>query len=372
MMSQKIKDQTAFAQLENDLREMILSGKLQDNTAIPTEAKLSKNYGISRNTARKALANLVAEGLLQKTQGRGTFVVPIEERKPVTLDTPTIAAIIPYFDFSKSLSTYDRNLVSGFLEYNLQHNTKIDILNFSTINSDKILKNFYKGTINGIIWERPCTEHFHIIEELRDSNVPQITISRSIPGVPSIFFDGETSIQETVNFLVSIGHRNISFIDFDLDYPIFKKRNIAFIDTLRKNKISNPENKLLLMKWKENLSFKDFEQKMGRNVNSTVIIVASCFVNIAFAWAEERGIRIPEDLTLISLSCLNAEELKVHPSISAIIEPRKEIGTKAMELCHKLINRKEVSLFPVKINGELLIRKTCSPPRYLAKILAEV
>jgi len=372
MIFQKINGQTAFAQLEKDLRGMIFSGELSGNSAIPTEVELCRSYDISRNTARKALANLVNEGLLQKIQGRGTFVVPLEDRKSKLLSPPVIAAFIPTYNSTDSFSMYDRNLVSGFLEYKLMKNIDIDLRGFSGINLDKIIDEFYKGKISGIIWERPYKQHYSVIEKLRDCNVPQVTISRSIPGIPSLFFDGETCIKETVDFLVSIGHKDIFFTEIDANYPIFKKRDMAFIDALQGNNISNPEDKLLLMKWNERVDYKDFYQKMDKYFTGTAIIAGSYFIESLFAWTEKKGIRIPEELTLIALSSSGATELVDHPSISAIIEPRREIGVKAMQICDKLINGENVSLLPEKVNGELLIRKTCRPPRYLANMLTEV
>lgn len=371
-MLQKLKGQTAFAELEIDLRKMIFSGELSGNAAIPTEAKLCRRYDISRNTTRKALANLVADGLLQKTQGRGTFVVPLEDRKSTSSKTQTIAAFVPSYNSPDPFSMYDRNLVSGFLECKLMKNIDINLRGLSEVNLDKILDDFYKKKINGVIWERPYNKYYPVIEKLHNCNVPQVTISRSIPGIPSIFFDGETSINETVDFLVSIGHKDIAFVDIDADYPIFKKRDMAFIDALRRNNIANPEDKLLLTNWNECLDFDDFFHTMDEKFTGTAIITGNYFVESIFAWTEKNGIRIPEELTLISLSTSNAKELVHHPAISAIIEPRREIGIKAMELCKKLIDGEEISLLPEKINGELLIRKTCRPPRYLSKILAEV
>jgi GntR family transcriptional regulator len=47
---------------------------------LPSEAELCAQYGISRTTARKALAELIHEGLLYAVQGKGTFVSPAKYR----------------------------------------------------------------------------------------------------------------------------------------------------------------------------------------------------------------------------------------------------------------------------------------------------
>ena len=52
-----------YAQLERILREKILTGEFKDGDPIPSEAELTKTYNITRTTVRKAIGNLVQEGI---------------------------------------------------------------------------------------------------------------------------------------------------------------------------------------------------------------------------------------------------------------------------------------------------------------------
>ena len=56
------------------LRERIIALCVPDQ-AIPSERELMLTYGVSRATVRKAIDGLVADGVLQRTQGLGTFAV---------------------------------------------------------------------------------------------------------------------------------------------------------------------------------------------------------------------------------------------------------------------------------------------------------
>lgn len=54
--------------------QLIDEGPLQEGDQLPTEAKLAVQAGVSLVTVRRALAELAAQGVVRREQGRGTFV----------------------------------------------------------------------------------------------------------------------------------------------------------------------------------------------------------------------------------------------------------------------------------------------------------
>ena len=63
-----------YIQIANDLRERIVEGDIESGEALPPERELCDLVGASRVTVRKAIEQLIDEGLLQRKQGSGTFV----------------------------------------------------------------------------------------------------------------------------------------------------------------------------------------------------------------------------------------------------------------------------------------------------------
>jgi DNA-binding GntR family transcriptional regulator len=55
------------------------SGKIAADTRLPGELELAEQHGLSRDTIRRAIQELAAEGLLVVLHGRGTFVA---QQKP--------------------------------------------------------------------------------------------------------------------------------------------------------------------------------------------------------------------------------------------------------------------------------------------------
>lgn len=60
-----------YMQIEQEIRERIRSGVYAPESQLPTENELGREFGVSRLTVSKSLANLVKENLISRTRGRG-------------------------------------------------------------------------------------------------------------------------------------------------------------------------------------------------------------------------------------------------------------------------------------------------------------
>jgi GntR family transcriptional regulator len=63
-----------YHQLYEILRGSIVSGARRPGDMLPPESELIEQYQVSRTTVRQVLDMLVSEGLIEREQGRGTFV----------------------------------------------------------------------------------------------------------------------------------------------------------------------------------------------------------------------------------------------------------------------------------------------------------
>lgn len=70
---------SAYKRLYSELRGALESGQFRDGHRLPTEAELCRQYGVSRHTVRQAFQDLVAEGLVYRIPGRGTFATLLSE-----------------------------------------------------------------------------------------------------------------------------------------------------------------------------------------------------------------------------------------------------------------------------------------------------
>lgn len=75
-----------YVQLRNRLRDLLEQGFMGAGEAMPGERDLAQSIGVSRVTVRRALNDLVSEGLLIQRQGAGTFIAERIEQ-PLSLLT---------------------------------------------------------------------------------------------------------------------------------------------------------------------------------------------------------------------------------------------------------------------------------------------
>lgn len=66
--------QPVYQQIASIIRVRIESGELVPDRPVPSESALMQEHGVARETARKAVRVLVAEGLVYVVQGRGAYV----------------------------------------------------------------------------------------------------------------------------------------------------------------------------------------------------------------------------------------------------------------------------------------------------------
>ncbi len=68
-----MRTEPAYQTLRDQLRGEIAAGHYRDGARLPTESELVARHGLSRQTVRRAFQDLVAEGVVYRVPGRGTY-----------------------------------------------------------------------------------------------------------------------------------------------------------------------------------------------------------------------------------------------------------------------------------------------------------
>ena len=66
--------QPRYRVIKTAILDAIESGEMKPGSQVPSENQLAQQHRVSRMTARRALSEMVDEGILMRSQGIGTFV----------------------------------------------------------------------------------------------------------------------------------------------------------------------------------------------------------------------------------------------------------------------------------------------------------
>lgn len=80
-MEMSSPNQPLYAKIRTDLIARIASGQYKTGSCLPSEIALAEAEGVSPGTVRKAIDSLVADGILRRHQGKGTFVTEHTEER---------------------------------------------------------------------------------------------------------------------------------------------------------------------------------------------------------------------------------------------------------------------------------------------------
>ena len=96
---------TVYQQLASLLREDIQAGRLQPGQRLPSEATLQQQYGLARETVRRAIAVLRTEGLVVVRRGHGVLVREASDVQDLT--PPAGATVTARMPTGEERATHD-------------------------------------------------------------------------------------------------------------------------------------------------------------------------------------------------------------------------------------------------------------------------
>lgn len=133
-----------YHQMVNEIKNAIATGALSAGTMLPNELEIAAQLHLSRPTVRKAMDDLVREGLLVRKRGVGTQVVANEIRRPLSLSslytdlsrsgvTPgtevlTFEIIEPSEDIAKELHLEEGEQVYHLLRLRLENSQPLAVM----------------------------------------------------------------------------------------------------------------------------------------------------------------------------------------------------------------------------------------------------
>ncbi len=358
----KTKEQSKHTILSSWLRENIANNTFSVGDKIPSENELANTFHFSRQTVRQAIGDLVAEGILAREQGSGTYV-SIPPVKPVQDKTMRIGVVTTYLDdyiFPSIIHGIEEVLTAeGYtMALGITHNKQAD--------EENCLQKLIASGVDGLIVEGTKSALYNANEtfytRLKEKNIPTVFINGYYHNYNGsyVVLDDRKAGEMITDILIDSGHKGIGGI-FKSDDIQGLRRFEGMQLSIKKHKqpvideaylwYTTEDFKYLINGGMDKMILERLEKTSGVVCYNDQVAVA--LINLF----KRNNIRIPEDKSLVSFdNSFLAKEMVYN--LTSVVYPSKKVGKKAAQLLLQCLNNplytEQVKLDPsVKIRGSV-------------------
>lgn len=339
---------------------------MADRQTHATIYQVAIEAGVAISTVSKVLSN--KPGLSAETRAKVQQAVErlgyIPSLAATGLSKGRTGVVAVIFAFPPNLLFTDPYLLKNLLgiketldevDYNLLLSTAKE--DDPTSSFDRLLRSRYFDGV--IILETSEIQKFALHQKLIKQNKPWVIMGfpGGIDSCNTVYADDYTGGQALAQHLLSLGHRTFGIVSANTRPSGVDERVRGFVEKLKCSGIEvNPDL----------IFYGDFSQESGYQIARSLLYrpnrpSAVFAINDRVAlgimkWAQEQGLRIPDDFSIVGFDDIEAASLS-HPAMTTIRQPGVEIGHAAALMVLRLIDGEKEPIQEV-LKTELIIRGT--------------
>lgn len=353
-----------YAALADSMRQSILAGSWPMGSKLPTEKELMATTGLSLTTVRRAFQELVDEALVDRKRGAGTFVAPWrsrpqKQRRSIGILTPEIRS-------------YYNHVIRGVQDHLTAAGAGAALVatydwetDLEKIAMDRLLE----SGVDGLILAPTMPEGDEgraVLERLHRLPVPVVLAERSAQWIgpagrmEHVISDHPGGAYDAIAHLATLGHSRIGLVvrtgsNTSVGVKIGYERACVdfglhpWVRELSGHAASNPLPQSAVIPTADDLQDSDV---------TAVLVFGDREALLLQSILLPRGVRIPQDVAMVSYDDENAEFAPV--PLTAIAPPKYQLGQLAAEiLLRRMRSGPLIPLEQIQLRPALVIRESC-------------
>ena len=349
-----------YAQVQEILSNFILEKGLTDGTEFPTEAQLCEVFQVSRITTKRALDELVREGLIRRVKGVGNFIAAPTENVTPSRNYGLIA--------DSSFDLFSNNFYSKVFQGIYESVTDeggslVFALSDRNIIDPDSLPIMLRGRgISGLLVLGALSEQ--ALSLIRDQRIPTVLVDDDRPGFNRVITDNVHGAEVAVRYLIQKGHRRIGLLTSDRTTS-FRQRTQGFIRAMKQAELSSqPEWIKSVAGFAQEAGYPEFEEilSLPPEMRPTALFA----VNDHFAMngvraAEGLGLRVPEDISIMGFDDTPYAAMS-KPHLTTIRVQTRRMGELAVTTLRRVMDFRRGEAECLILSTELVERESVGAP----------
>ncbi|MDD6771040.1 MAG: LacI family DNA-binding transcriptional regulator [Inconstantimicrobium porci] len=177
---------------------------------------------------------------------------------------------------------------------------------------------------------------------------------------PSVTIDDIQALYDSTKYLIDKGAKKIAFIGTKQEeVNAVTKRYKGYEKALLENGLELDEDLRYFDGFKVKTGYNGIEKFLESKKDFDAVVCSSDEIAMgAINALRDHGKRVPEDVSVIGFSNINMSEV-FYPKITTVAEPMYDMGSIAMRMLIKLVNKKEVEQQHYILDHKIVERNSC-------------
>ena len=201
------------------------------------------------------------------------------------------------------------------------------------------------------------------VGQFNDYPVPVVIIDGRVEGLPSLYVDDQRGGRMATQHLIDLGHERIAFVGDWEDFIGFRptaKRRIGYEEAMAEAVLPVPDGYIKSGPHERTVTVAATNDLLDLDEPPTAIVASADYhAMIASQAARARGIRVPEDLSVIGYDDL---EIAQHLGLSTVRQSLYESGTSGARMLLDAMGDGPAAPQHVELPLELVARDSTAPP----------
>lgn len=220
------------------------------------------------------------------------------------------------------------------------------------------------NSVGGVIFA-DIIENRKQVQAAIESNLPCMVINNIAGDLPTNYIgvDNIAGGAMAADYLVSLGHQRIATITGNLKTQAGQHRLQGFKDFLAKKKVALTPEYIIEGDYSRRSARNAMEKFFALERKPTAIFAASDDMALeAIAFAMERGLKIPQELSIIGFDD-NPAAIFGPVALTTIKQPLFAMAEQAVKHLNTIISGKKKALVQMVLAPQLILRESCGPLR---------
>jgi DNA-binding LacI/PurR family transcriptional regulator len=202
------------------------------------------------------------------------------------------------------------------------------------------------------------------VRQLTDNGIPVVAIDRQLtdPGIDSVMVDSVQGTVEALSYLIELGHQRIGFICGPLTITTMRERRDGYVLAHRRHGLPVLPQLMQFDSPKQAGGYACALELLRQQPMMTAIFASNNLMAMgALKAVQERGLRIPEDISVVCFSDMPWGAL-LQPPLTVISQPDYELGQKAAELMVERLEHPDKPVAHLQLDLKLIVRASTGRP----------